>query len=362
MKRVVFDLDETLCVHRNRDYPNAAPVTDAIERIRELKRDFPDCEVVIHTARGMKSCGGDAAKADAKNRAVTEEWLKRNGVPYDQLVFGKPFADAYVDDKAVSLEEWIEKGATRLVGYSGKPNARIGRIVVKSDEDGAQRDWYAMARPLNLKTLSLPHVISWSFGRLFIRYVEGRCFSSITDGELLYYVPLFAAAIREFGSFGVSGENDVAEYARLVRERGELAKMEARRISNLERDLAELAPMFVRRTFCHGDFTLANIVRSEDGQLFVIDPSFKQSFATYLLDAAKFRASLNGLNDVLTCSHRTFLESLAYFDKLWTADELKAIRVLERTHFVRVAGVAAKMGLTGDAERLVLMEAREADR
>jgi len=32
--------------------------------------------------------------------------LDRNGIPYDELHFGKPVADFYVDDKAVKLEDW----------------------------------------------------------------------------------------------------------------------------------------------------------------------------------------------------------------------------------------------------------------
>ena len=96
----------------------------------------------------MKSCGGDVEKADAKNRIVTEDWLERHNVPYDILVFGKPFADAYIDDKAITLDEWQQYGASCMGGgYSGKKVARVGRIVVK-DDGGAQPRGRVLAEQL----------------------------------------------------------------------------------------------------------------------------------------------------------------------------------------------------------------------
>jgi hypothetical protein len=34
------------------------------------------------------------------------DWLERHGVPYDEIWFGKPQADVYVDDNAVRFESW----------------------------------------------------------------------------------------------------------------------------------------------------------------------------------------------------------------------------------------------------------------
>lgn len=357
MKRVVFDLDETICRHSNRDYTNAAPIAETIERMREM-REAMDCEIVIHTSRGMKSCNGDAAKADAQNRAVTEDWLKRHGVPYDTLVFGKPFADAYIDDKSVSLEEWQKYGATHMAGgYSGKPVTRVGRIVVKNDKGGAQRDWYAKAAGLGLRTLALPLVISWSFDRLFLRYVDGHNLASAPDDEVLEFLPQCAADVREMGSRAIDGENDVLEYARLVGERATLAKMDERRLGELL-DMLYALRILRRRTFCHGDFTPQNIIRSDDkSRLYLIDPSFKQFYSTYLLDAAKFRACLRGMTRVLDSQwDYRYPQSLAYWDTLWTPEEAEAIRVLERTHLVRVAGLAREKGDHGVADALLELE------
>lgn len=356
LKRVVFDLDETICRHTNRDYANAAPVWLAIERMRQLRERFPECEIIIHTARGMKSCGGDALKADAKNRATTEEWLKSHGVPYDSLVFGKPFADAYIDDKAITLDDWQTYGATCMEGgYSGKRVAHVGRIVVK-DDDGAQRDWYEWAAELRLCSVCLPNVISWSFNRLFLRYIDGNPLSSSPDGEVSDFIPKCAAAIREMGCREIEGENDVLEYARLVGERATLAKMDERRLCELLDRLYALRSIR-RRTFCHGDFTPQNIIRSDDGRLFLIDPSFKKFYSNYLLDAAKFRACLRGMTRALDMNWvYRYPQSLAYWDSMWTPEEFEAIRVLERTHLIRVAGLAREKGDDRVADELLTLE------
>lgn len=41
---------------------------------------------------------------------VTIEWLKNKSVPYHDIIFGKPYADYYIDDKcAVSKDKQIEE-------------------------------------------------------------------------------------------------------------------------------------------------------------------------------------------------------------------------------------------------------------
>jgi len=36
---------------------------------------------------------------------VTLEWLKNNAVPYHDIIFGKPYADYYIDDKCIMNKE-----------------------------------------------------------------------------------------------------------------------------------------------------------------------------------------------------------------------------------------------------------------
>jgi hypothetical protein len=40
---------------------------------------------------------------------MTEAWLKKFDVHYDQLVMGKLYAHAYIDDANVTIKEALEK-------------------------------------------------------------------------------------------------------------------------------------------------------------------------------------------------------------------------------------------------------------
>ena len=64
--------------------------------------------IVIYTARGGKSCKTLEEK-EKKYRDITEKWLKKNNVKYTELFFGKMNADYYVDDKNLSIEEFIRR-------------------------------------------------------------------------------------------------------------------------------------------------------------------------------------------------------------------------------------------------------------
>ena len=59
--------------------------------------------LIIHTGRHMRTCNGDVAKVIEKIGKITEEWLDKWNVPYDELVFGKPYADIYIDDLGVEF-------------------------------------------------------------------------------------------------------------------------------------------------------------------------------------------------------------------------------------------------------------------
>ena len=54
----------------------------------------------------MATYNNNIGKVIANQSKIVIDWLDKYGVPYDELHFGKPVADYYVDDKAVRLENW----------------------------------------------------------------------------------------------------------------------------------------------------------------------------------------------------------------------------------------------------------------
>jgi capsule biosynthesis phosphatase len=113
---IVFDLDDTICFpnHDAKDtaskYGRAKKNLDVISRMRLLHRK--GYYIIIHSARRMLTHDGDLDKIHEDVWDVTVDWLERAQVPYDELVFGKPYANTYyVDDKAMNLDmfkEWAD--------------------------------------------------------------------------------------------------------------------------------------------------------------------------------------------------------------------------------------------------------------
>lgn len=59
--------------------------------------------VVLATARGMLSCGGNLGTLTPRVVPTLMATLAAADVPFDELHVGKPYADVYVDDKAVNV-------------------------------------------------------------------------------------------------------------------------------------------------------------------------------------------------------------------------------------------------------------------
>ena len=104
--RYVVDLDGTLCSDTGGRYEEAVPLGERIEQINALTQS--GATVVIHTARGMGRSGGDAEQAEREFRGMTMTQLEDWGVLYDELVFGKPAGDVYVDDKAARDSDFFQ--------------------------------------------------------------------------------------------------------------------------------------------------------------------------------------------------------------------------------------------------------------
>ena len=96
--RIVFDLDGVICELKkpSESYSDVVPKKKVIQKMRDLKDEGH--YLIIHTGRHMRTCDGDVAKVIQKVGKITEEWLKKWKVPYDELIFGKPYADIYIDD------------------------------------------------------------------------------------------------------------------------------------------------------------------------------------------------------------------------------------------------------------------------
>ena len=113
MPTYCFDLDDTICFPNHQEistelkYAAAKPNLSIIRILRKLKNQ--DHKIIIHTARRMLTHDGDLKEILKDVADVTIKWLQDHNVPYDELIFGKPYADFYVDDKGMSLTDFQGK-------------------------------------------------------------------------------------------------------------------------------------------------------------------------------------------------------------------------------------------------------------
>lgn len=103
--RVCVDLDGTICqLSVTGDYANAAPVPGAREALCQLRGR--GAYIIIYTARRMRTHDGNVARVLEDIGDLTHAWLRRHDIPYDEIVFGKPYAHVYIDDLAHRFETW----------------------------------------------------------------------------------------------------------------------------------------------------------------------------------------------------------------------------------------------------------------
>jgi len=77
----------------------------------------------------MRTCNGDVSKVIEKIGKITEDWLEKWKVPYDELIFGKPHADIYIDDLGIefSTKDKLDKKIESLQPYIVIPMAGHGK-------------------------------------------------------------------------------------------------------------------------------------------------------------------------------------------------------------------------------------------
>lgn len=92
-----FDIDGTLLTSvPDGNYDEAMPIAGRIEHLQALKEQGH--QIKLLTARGSQS-GKDW-------RDLTESQIRKWSIPCDELIFGKPHADFYIDDKAVHSDNF----------------------------------------------------------------------------------------------------------------------------------------------------------------------------------------------------------------------------------------------------------------
>ncbi len=104
--KITIDIDGTISELKKsgQTYSTVRPNTGAIEKIKALKA--AGHYIILQTARHMKTTGGNQGQILAKVGKTTLDWLAEYDIPYDEIYFGKPYTDIYLDDRAHQFTDW----------------------------------------------------------------------------------------------------------------------------------------------------------------------------------------------------------------------------------------------------------------
>lgn len=317
-KRIICDLDDTICRTLNRDWVNAEPIMPVIEKINRLY-DY-GWEIWIVTARGQLSCNGDSEKADRKYRPQIEIWLNKHGVKYHQLSFQKKLATYYIDDKNLTPEQFVDLDIKTLSGgWSGATvELREGRVFKTHHDTLEAAKWFKVAS----RFVNVPEIYSVIGETICMEYIESDCQPKIPD--IVKVIDLFRDIPPIYNQ-----KNGIVNYIERITHH-----------CKTNDDFYEIIPVLkeeLRRantgcSFCHGDMSLENIL-CRDGKIYLIDPiSGEGKFSSWMLDASKLLYSLRRHEDLISYEW--------VMDYFTTPDHGRAnsrvLTLLELTHFIRV--------------------------
>ena len=104
--RLVIDIDGTICHLKSegQNYSDVLPLPGAVEKLQALKASGH--YIILSTARHMKTCSGNVGLVVARQAKTLFDWLDKFEIPYDEIHFGKPHGDVYIDDNAYRFTGW----------------------------------------------------------------------------------------------------------------------------------------------------------------------------------------------------------------------------------------------------------------
>ena len=113
----VVDIDGTLCPIKKKEgkYEELVPYRGIVDRLREYKE--AGARIVLYTSRNMNSYHGNLGLINANTAKVLLKWLDDWEVPYDEILYGKPWPGHlgfYIDDRAVRPDEFMRMNVDEM--------------------------------------------------------------------------------------------------------------------------------------------------------------------------------------------------------------------------------------------------------
>ena len=321
-KRFCFDLDNTLVTSPEipNDYSTVKPIYKNIEYLKYLKNSGH--YIIIYTARRMKTHKSNIGLILKDISKITYETLENFDVPYDEIYFGKPYADFYIDDLAINAYEDLEK-KTGIYKTSIKEryfneiiSEKMDIIVKKSNSKKIEGEiHYYTNLPSEIKKY-FPLFINYGENWYSIEKIKGITLSylyvheSLSEDILYKYLKLFLE-IHNLKKEEIDKEIDIYDnYINKINER--YNSFDYSQFTNSKEIYEKLINYFNEYKdkdygiygIIHGDAVFSNCIIDQNNNFKLIDMRGKLDekltiFGDILYDYAKIYQSLIGYDEIL---------------------------------------------------------------
>jgi capsule biosynthesis phosphatase len=339
--RICFDLDNTLVSHpyTKGDYESVLPIKQNIKYAQFLKN--LGCTIIIYTARRMKTHNGNIGSVIADIGKITLNTIEKFEIPCDELIFGKPFAHAYIDDLAYNAFEDFSSHLG-LTDYKveernfNKCSSRTLQVFEKKSTNirklNAEIYWYNnIPKSVNFY---VPKIISSNVdeGSYILERIDGITFSELLVSQSLTN-QLFEKLLESISLFHQipSLDKDIniyGVYRNKLKERYENYDYSkypgsSEKYKIMHAKLADYESENLGIPGCiHGDPVFSNVMIDRDGKIKLVDPRgfvSDDKFTIYgdiFYDYAKILQSLSGYDEIMLTGD-SFLDNSEQIDMIY---------------------------------------------
>lgn len=307
-KIFVFDLDRTLIYDTNNN-------PKAIQKNVDFCNGLYDQghKIIIHTARGMESHDNDVELIKKEYTTKVKLILENNGIKYTELIFGKPYADLYIDDKAINAFDDLNKKTGFYTGE--KFDTRFMHNIVVSDDKviksgkGIESEIeYYKQMPKELQHFFPKIYKSANENELVMEKIDGTSVSNLLlDLQLSKEtIQKIVRAFKEIHNHLWVQHEDNWLYKGKMLERFAENKSFYRKLGVTEKEVNDLVEnvYVTEHSIIHGDSVFTNIFIDKKNKVRLIDPrgKNKNDFTIYgasCYDYAKMLQSLYGYDFII---------------------------------------------------------------
>jgi len=324
-KRICFELDNTLFYLNNKnDYNDVSPIFKNIDYLNFLHN--LGHTIIIYTSRGMKKYENNEGLTIKNIAKITFDTLEKYNIPYNEIYFGKPDADFYIDNLNINSFSDLEKEMgfykTNIKEryFNNIINEKIDIITKKSNDNKLQGEIYYYKNIISELKHYFPIFINYGENWYSIEKIKGITMSYLYVNEALSedifnkYLSIFKNihSTKFIDNSNIKNENIYSNYSKKITElynsnlilyskyknHKEVYDNLINYLNNYEKDLKGI------KGIIHGDAVMSNCIVDQNNNFKLIDMRGKlnESYTIYgdiFYDYAKIYQSLIGYDEIL---------------------------------------------------------------